>query len=241
MPLDLVDVLRFRLCWSRGIGCVGVSLSGFFQPPDLGKPEPVYRQPAWFAAPGGTLPGIVPVERVLAQTDRVAVGVSSLAAYPTGFELDLVAMLTPDEDGFDPMLFHRQHMLRRGAVDEIPPAVLRFGVQFADGSRVTNTGGPERDRRRPTAPVMHSAGGTGGRNHWLQTYWIWPLPPPGMLTFVCEWPEMRIPLSESELDAQLILDAANRAQVLFSDEHLPEPPDEEQGGSAPSAFIGEIS
>jgi hypothetical protein len=42
---------------------------------------------------------------------------------------------------------------------------------------------------------------------------------------------MDIPLTRSELDAQLILDAAARAKVIFSEEHLPEPPYEDDGPS----------
>jgi hypothetical protein len=47
---------------------------------------------------------------------------------------------------------------------------------------------------------------------------------------------MNIPLTRSELDAQTILDAAARAQVIFSDEHLPDPPNGHDGPSA-IAFI----
>ena len=60
---------------------------------------------------------------------------------------------------------------------------------------------------------------------------MWPLPPPGPLTLVCEWPAMQLPLTCSELDAQTILDAADRAQVIFPDEDPPEPPDGEDGPS----------
>jgi hypothetical protein len=202
----------------------------FFQvPPGRGRPQPRYRTQAWITSPRGTLPGIVPIERVLAQTDRVAVCVTRIAAYPVGFELDLLAMITPDED-FDPMLFHRQHLAGRGAVDELPPEMLRFGVRFADGSSATNIDGFQRERTRPTAPVMHHAGGGGGGGEWRQTFWVWPSPPPGPVTLVCEWPAMGIALTESELDAQSILEAAERAQVIFSEEHLPEPPDEGHGG-----------
>ena len=43
---------------------------------------------------------------------------------------------------------------------------------------------------------------------------------------MCEWPALDIPLTRCEVDAQPILDAATRAQVLFSDADLPErPPD----------------
>jgi len=38
---------------------------------------------------------------------------------------------------------------------------------------------------------------------------------------------MGISLTRIEPDARLILDAAARAQVIFSDEHLPELPDDE--------------
>jgi len=37
---------------------------------------------------------------------------------------------------------------------------------------------------------------------------------------------MKTALTECGLDAQPILDGAERTQVIFSDEHLPEPPDE---------------
>jgi hypothetical protein len=47
---------------------------------------------------------------------------------------------------------------------------------------------------------------------------------------------MNIPLTRGELDAQMILEAAARAQVIFSDEHLPEFPGED-GGPGPVAFI----
>ncbi len=212
------------------VSCIVVS--DFFQAPPRPRTRPRYRTAAWIAAPRGTLPGIVPIERVLARTDRVAVCVTRIAAYPTGFELDLLAMITPDEDDFDHMLFHRNALLGSGAVDEIPPEILRFGVQFADGSRATNTGGFQRGQRRPTPPAMQQAGGHGGGGQWRHTYWVWPLPPPGSLTLVCEWPAMNIALTECELDARLILDGAERSQVIFSDEHLPEPPDEDQGRPA---------
>ena len=105
--------------------------------------------------------------------------------------------------------------------------------QFPDGSKATNTGGFHHDRTPPAGPIMHAGGGGGGS--WHETQWVWPLLLPGTLMLVCEWPAMGIPLTRSELDAQPILDAATRAQAIFSDEHLPEPPDEDDG-PRPVAF-----
>jgi hypothetical protein len=41
------------------------------------------------------------------------------------------------------------------------------------------------------------------------------LPPSGTVTFVCEWPAVGIPVVRHEVGAQLILDAAKRAETVF--------------------------
>ncbi len=208
-----------------------VGLSDFFEPPpkpDVLEPQR-YRMPPWFGAPRGTIPGVVVVELVLARTEHVAVCVTHVAAYPVGFEFEFVTMSAEDDQGMDPMMFHRHHRLGQPAGDGIPPEMLRLGVQFADGSKATNTGGFHHDGNPPAGPVMRPCGGGGGGGNWSQTQWVWPLPPPGPVLLVCEWPAMNIPLTRGKLDAQIILDAAARAQVIFSEEHLPEPPSGEDG------------
>jgi hypothetical protein len=138
-------------------------------------------------------------------------------------------MSADDEDDVDPLLFHHHPHTRGRASGGIPAELLRFGVQFPDGSKATNTSGFHHERRPPAGPTMLSGGGGGGGGYWSPSQWVWPLPPPGTLTMVCEWPAVGIPLTRSELDAQLILDAARRAQVIFTDEHLPEPPEGDDG------------
>jgi hypothetical protein len=185
--------------------------------------------PPWFAPPQGTLPGVVGLELVVACTEKVAVCVGRLAAYPTGFELELVTMTSPDSEGLDPGLFGPRATRRGpGRGDQgIPEGMLRFGVQFADGSKATNTAiatGPPDFESEPAGPVLRTHGGGGGGGNWRQTMWVWPLPSGGPLTFVVEWPAAAIPLTRHEVDAQLILDAAKRAQVVFAEDDLPMPP-----------------
>jgi hypothetical protein len=201
-------------------------VSEFFESPPPTPKQEVYRQPPWFGAPRGTIPGIVAVELVLARTDRFAVCISRLGAYPTGFEFDLLALAAPggaDGDELDPMQFgHGRH---RARVDQrlAPDEFLRLGVQFADGGKATNLPGARQyGPGQPDGPVLHGGGGGGGDNHWHQIEWVWPLPPPGPLAFVCEWPAAGIPVTRKEIDAQLILEAADRAKVIFSDQHLPD-------------------
>jgi hypothetical protein len=193
--------------------------------------------PPWLAAPSGTLPGVVPLELVLARTVQVAVCVTRLGVYASGFELDLVTMASDETDELDPLLFEGRRMRdrrRRDRSSEIPDEMLRFGVEFADGRKATNTadqplanlaGGTmsvstamsESETVRPATPVLQLGGGGGGGGNWRQSIWIWPLPPPGRLTFVCQWPEASIELTRYEIDAQSILDAAAQSQVIFPD------------------------
>jgi hypothetical protein len=133
-------------------------MSDFFEPPPPLPPEARIRErrrPAWAGPPHGTLPGVLPLELVLARSEVAAVCVSQLCAYPTGLESDLLVVAAPDADdnALDPMLFGPQaHRLRRRADgSEIPDEVLRFGVEFADGRRATNmvgggVGGPTPSR-----------------------------------------------------------------------------------------------
>lgn len=211
------------------MGGYGSDVDGFFEslPPAADEPpEESYRRPPWLGAPRGTLPGVVALERVLARTEVAAVCVTRLGAYPTGFEVELVTVSRSTADDLDPLLFGPPRRRRGSEAEGLPDEMLRFGVQFADGSKATNVGGdPPYDAAvAPTGPVIVPGGGGGGGGSWHQSLWVWPLPPPGPLLLVCEWPAAGIPLTRSEIDARLIIDASERAQVVFSDDHLRDPP-----------------
>jgi hypothetical protein len=49
-------------------------------------------------------------------------------------------------------------------------------------------------------------------------HWVWPLPPPGPFTFVCEWPARGIAESRAQIDAGSILEAAGRAVTFWPDD-----------------------
>ena len=156
---------------------------------------------------------------MLARNERAAVGVTKVGAYPEGFDFEVVVIARDCEDELDPNVIGHRYRPRRGHI-EAEREMLRFGVQFADGSKVTNLPGFGRGRptpgdEPPPGPVMQQRGGGGGGGEWRQRLWIWPLPPPGPLTFACEWPAAGIKLTLAEVDAQLVIDAAGRAQQLF--------------------------
>jgi hypothetical protein len=194
-------------------------VSDFFEPPPRPpSPEPErHRPPPWFGPPRGTLAGSLPLDLVLARTVRAAVCVTRVAAYPTGFEFEVVTLAADEFDpDLDPVFFDPPTGWRSGA-GEVPPQKLRIGVQFADGAKATNLGVHLSEDSPPRGPVLCPRGGGGGGGSWQQTLWVWPLPPAGPLTLACEWPAVGIPLTRRELDAQTILEAASRAQVVFAD------------------------
>jgi len=135
-------------------------------PPSAQPPSPTrFRMPPWFGAPHGTLPGVVDLELVVARTEKVAVCVGRIAAYAAGFELELATMTSPDCEGWDPGLFGPRAMRLGHGVGRgdrsIPEGMLRFGVQFADGSKATNTAstlGPPELETEPSGPCYSRTG-----------------------------------------------------------------------------------
>jgi len=111
---------------------------------------------------------------------------------------------------------------RRGGT--LPPDLFRFGVQVSDGAKATNLGGPAVFDGAPAGPVLMQGGGGGGGHSWHSDFWLWPLPPPGPLAFVCEWPSEGIELTRTEIDAALLPEAAAQAETLW------EPPEDDPGG-----------
>jgi hypothetical protein len=159
----------------------------------------------------------VALDLLLARSSTAAVRVQHLIAFPTGFEFEVVAQFRPTGETWDPM--HGLAGLRGKPGDEygaLSDEHLRFGVQFADGRKATNVGPPMWGVAVGTeGPMLHPGGGGAGASMANTTYWVWPLPPPGPLAFVCEWPKYGIPLTRQEIDGEMLLAAAAQAVDLW--------------------------
>jgi hypothetical protein len=111
---------------------------------------------------------------------------------------------------------------------------LKWGFEFADGRRVTNVDPPwppisehvepaswplgsdhVDPAWEPDRPVLIGGGGGGGDRSVDRDYWLWPLPPAGLLRVACQWLEHGIELSIQELQAQPSVEAAARAQPVW--------------------------
>ncbi len=123
----------------------------FFRPqrePPGERPSPPPRPP-WIAPPDDWLPGLVPLQVLLALTDEVAVIVRGAAVWPSGVELAVLLILRHRAaPGDSPVPLRQLHTrFSGGPVDENG---FRFGVRFADGRRAT-TNDPLPFPRMPAA------------------------------------------------------------------------------------------
>lgn len=185
------------------------------------------------------LPGVVAEETLLGRSASAAVAVGRFLGYPTGFGFTLlvrlvepptrvalgqvepparVAFRTPhrsfrfDDTGFPHSLsWGRQR--RRARQEDLPADLLRIGVVFGDGRTVTNLDAEGVGTGAPAGALnaqLELRGG-GGLRRWDFEVWVQPLPPPGRLGLVCEWPAKGLRTSRTEIDASRVLEAAARA------------------------------
>lgn len=53
---------------------------------------------------------------------------------------------------------------------------------------------------------------------WLECrrdVWLWPLPPPGLLSFITDWPATGVTETTTTVDAGELIDAASRSEQLW--------------------------
>jgi hypothetical protein len=186
----------------------------FFElPPPQKVAEPSEpRTPVWWQAPSGELPCPIPVSEILARNDDVVIGVGGGRAYTTGFELTFYVFAPHGTDDLEPFPFRA---LEEGGD---PADYLRLGLEYADGSRLSNTSSrrwPGDESDGGDSPTMNFKRGQGRPREWHGDFWCWPLPPSGIVQLVCEWPQMGISLSRRALDGSLILNSAERAEKIL--------------------------
>jgi hypothetical protein len=166
--------------------------------------------------PGGVIPGVTPAALSLIRTDKVAVAISGLRAYPNGFEFtvharvrheDLPWGVSPTDSTADPR------------TRQAPDKALRLGVLYADGHRARTADyrpHPLVDHR-PSSEYLTflEVGRDGTDRQWNGDFWVHPLPPDGPVTFVASWLLYGMAEARAELDSSVIHEAAGRAVILW--------------------------
>ena len=157
------------------------------------------------------VPVTVPLDETLVRTGDWAVwlGEASVTADGMAFTLTIQGRAEQVE-------VERMHPLHAPAGAGAP----RFGVGFADGRKAVSGGFPAAMPTGDAATEIHLAprSGSGGQRRWTQTYWLWPLPPEGPLTFAFEWTARAIAETTVTLDAAPLRAAAAGVVELWPDE-----------------------
>lgn len=176
-------------------------------------------QPVWLNPPEDVLPGVVPVELILGRSDRVVVMLTGMRAFATGLGMTLSVRSRVRTRRFDVFseLFDEPHSQDQD--DRWGRERLKWGFEFADGRRATSVGpwvpwSGSHDQV-PSHPVLFGGGGGGGPKAADRDYWLWPLPPPGRLKVVCQWPMYGVDQTVQEIDGELLAAAADRARPIW--------------------------
>lgn len=203
-------------------------MGSFFKPPPP-PPEPPKRgrlwEPRdWDGPPSNVLGTSIALRAILVHTTELLIAVVEASVYPVGVAFKLVIRVgsesaTQTVDETQEMEFRSRRQLVDGG--GLSDSLLRFGVICADGSTASSVDSDVRFRppldldAPPVVRVLTSSGGGGGGGEWQYSYWLWPLPPEGQLTFVCEWPMLGVEETRVSVDASPLQAAAREAITLW--------------------------
>jgi hypothetical protein len=161
--------------------------------------------PAWVAPPEHVLGVGVALNVVVARGESALIAVTDALAYPDGVVLGVLALRREAAR-------HRGLVPRGGAFGGDHPGDARFGVGFPDGRRAL-AGRPAGGGEPGIALTLQG----GGATEWRAgaRLYLWPLPPPGALTFAAAWEALGLPETTVVIDAAPLREAAGRATVLW--------------------------
>jgi hypothetical protein len=163
--------------------------------------------------PDDELGVFVPLRLEFVRTGDVAVAADGFVAYGNGFSFRFSVRRR----------LHDELSIRaRGypLPGQWAPHGLNFDVEFADGRRSCDGGAfpwpsdPQDNREGPRL-TLASLGGTRYDRCWNSEVFLWPMPPPGPLAFVYEWPAEGVERARHEIDTQSIIDAGTRSKPLW--------------------------
>jgi hypothetical protein len=172
--------------------------------------------------PDGVICGSAQADLLLISTDKVAVAVSTVRAYPNGFEFTVHARLRQETlqwgiGPLDPLADMRTRLA--------PEKALRLGVLYADDRRAAVTAYSPAASHEAGGEhlVLLEVGSRGTERQWDGDFWVHPLPPDGPVTFVASWLLHDVAETRAEMDGSAIRQAAGRAAILWPDEQDEKP------------------
>lgn len=192
--------------------------------PELPDEPEEWVAPEWLQPSADEYPAEAPLGLTLFASDRIAITMPRVAVYSTGARFKVqwhVRRRNESHAEWDQAqrTIHMHHGMS--------PGMLRFGIEFADGRRVTTVDAqPSFDRmQRPEQPTLHldpgGGGGGAGRVTMHGNLWAWPLPPDGPLRVVVEWRDRDVPETAVLVGPISFAELAASARPLWPDDQRP--------------------
>jgi len=153
--------------------------------------------------PRRQLPGVVALERVLLQSDAVAVALVRASVYRSGVELEILTVIHTREDELDPRLVRAQ-----SPRPELGGPTLR--IRYPNGLVLLSSENAPGTRKRDE-PSLAFVAGRGARSAWRETLWWRPVPTKGPVSFECDWPSACVSGKQVNIAVEELVAAKLRA------------------------------
>jgi hypothetical protein len=141
--------------------------------PEYQPPEP--RRRRWRGDSNDTLGVPVPYGHLLVRNDDVALLITNLVVFPAGFNVNVIALSRLER--LNGLVGLHQQLGMDGT--QTRNEGFRFGIEFSDGSKVTNNRHRGYSVREPGQPLLVPRGGGGGGRRYNHGFWCTSLPAPG--------------------------------------------------------------
>jgi len=196
--------------WGVNYSSVTLDPKTFFPPPPPAPPEePRTPVPEWARPPAAELGTRLPLRQLIVSRANVAIVLTDLIAYSTGFSFGLEILL------HEP--WRADQTLLPSPRNEGVANALKVAVEFENGRRATSLD-PHRawTGKYPDPPFMQVLGyqyGTGQSRIRLG-WWVWPIPK-GSVRIELEWPGEGVPLTALELGMDDVRSASGSEIALW--------------------------
>jgi hypothetical protein len=171
-----------------------------------------------YTPPRNELPRSVPIRVPLASTTDLAVWLDGVLVWTTGFEFTLTFARKHPAATYG----WRPPFVRFGS--DVTSSLATLSVTFSDGrTNISSAKAALADDGKPIGPVTTYRPGADGLRRTEEKMYVWPLPPPGLVTLELSWPAGGIPVTEGHIDGAVLRAAADEVEQLWP-ENMDSPP-----------------